>query len=192
MSPCCTRLYPSAEMRAWASRESNSTARISVVDVEVRVVSAFHGGTQADIAGELHLVGLDRDLPVRVVEDQTDLARVGALLVLPAVPDEVRQFSRADRLGALRAEDEQDRVRDVALAEPFGPVMDVYPCRKGTEIFRPNDLKFSIWISFRNKVSPDRWKVSAEGCHYYPSHLYPSGVRRWSDGTRKAIMAIKV
>src|SRR2546427_12850860 len=27
--------------------------------------------------------------------------------------------------------------------EPFGPVIDVYPWRKGTEIFRPNDLKFS-------------------------------------------------
>jgi len=65
--------------------------------------------------------------------------------------------------------------------EPLGPVMDVYPWRKGTEIFRPNDLKFSIWISFRNKASPDRWKVSAGKHCYYPSHLYPSGVRRESD-----------
>src|SRR5881275_2033266 len=54
--------------------------------------------------------------------------------------------------------------------EPLGPVMDVYPWRKGTEIFRPNDLKFSIWISFRNKSSPYRWKVSAGRRCYYPSH----------------------
>src|SRR5712692_6088996 len=65
--------------------------------------------------------------------------------------------------------------------EPFGPVMDVYPWRKGIEIFRPNDLKFSIWISFRNKVSPDRWKVSAGARCHYPSHLFPSGVRLSSD-----------
>src|SRR2546422_11177795 len=38
------------------------------------------------------------------------------------------------------------------LPEPFGPVIAVYPWRKGTVIFRPNDLKFSIWISFRNTV----------------------------------------
>src|SRR2546426_12798146 len=38
------------------------------------------------------------------------------------------------------------------LPEPFGPVMAVNPWRTGTVIFRPNDLKFSIWISFRNKV----------------------------------------
>src|SRR5437667_316246 len=65
--------------------------------------------------------------------------------------------------------------------EPFGPVIAVKPWRKGTVIFRPNDLKFSIWISFRNKGSPDRWKVSAGGRCTYPSHLYPSGVRRGSD-----------
>src|SRR2546428_13086944 len=38
------------------------------------------------------------------------------------------------------------------LPEPFGPVIAVNPWRKGTVIFRPNDLKFSIWISFKNKV----------------------------------------
>src|SRR5206468_13006760 len=42
------------------------------------------------------------------------------------------------------------------LPEPFGPVIDVYPWRNGIEYFGPNDLKFSIWISFRNKGSPDR------------------------------------
>jgi len=61
-------------------------------------------------------------------------------------------------------------------------VMDVYPWRKGTEIFRPNDLKFSIWISFRNKASPDRWSVSAQARCCNPSHLSPYDVRRESDG----------
>src|SRR5439155_22446243 len=65
--------------------------------------------------------------------------------------------------------------------EPLGPVMDVNPWRKGTEIFRPNDLKFSIWISFSNKASSDRWNVSAGKHCYYSSHLYPSGVRRYSE-----------
>src|SRR5438105_9731914 len=65
--------------------------------------------------------------------------------------------------------------------EPFGPVIDVYPWRKGIEIFRPNDLKFSIWISFRNKGSPDRWDSQRWQHRYNPSHLYPSGVRRGSD-----------
>src|SRR5207245_5637325 len=36
--------------------------------------------------------------------------------VLPSVPNEVRQLAGPDRLRALRSEDEQDRVRDVALA----------------------------------------------------------------------------
>ena len=88
---------------------------LSVVDVEVRIVPAIDGWAEADVAGELDLVRLDGDLAVRVVEDQADLAFVGAVLVLAAVPDEVRQLAGADRLRALRAEDEQDRVRDVAL-----------------------------------------------------------------------------
>src|SRR5947209_9255196 len=67
------------------------------------------------------------------------------------------------------------------LPDPFGPVMAVKPSRKGTVIFRPNDLKFSIWISFRNKVSPVWGKVSPGGTCHYPSHLYLSGVRRESD-----------
>src|SRR5207249_3318939 len=67
------------------------------------------------------------------------------------------------------------------LPEPFGPVIAVYPWRNGTVIFRPNDLKFSIWVSFRNKVSPVWGKVSPGGNCHYPSHLYLSGVRQGSD-----------
>src|SRR5712692_3637379 len=67
------------------------------------------------------------------------------------------------------------------LPDPFGPVIAVKPWRNGTVIFRPNDLKFSIWISFRNKVSPVWGKVSPGGNCHYPSHLYLSGVRRGSD-----------
>src|SRR5205807_3016128 len=88
---------------------------LPVVDVEVRVVAALDGRAQADVPGELHLVRLDGDLAVRVVEDQADLTGVRALLVLGAVPDEVRQLARADRLRALRTQDEQDRVGDVAF-----------------------------------------------------------------------------
>src|SRR3989442_15858120 len=67
------------------------------------------------------------------------------------------------------------------LPDPFGPVIAVKPWRNGTVIFRPNDLKFSIWISFRNKVSPVWGKVSPGGNCHYPSHLYLSGVRQGSD-----------
>src|SRR5438445_10013707 len=67
------------------------------------------------------------------------------------------------------------------LPAPFGPVIAVNPWRKGNVIFRPNDLKFSIWISFRNKVSPVWGKVSPGGTCHYPSHLYLSGVRQGSD-----------
>src|SRR5438046_2402280 len=93
---------------------------LPVVDVEVRVVAALHGGAQADVPSELDLVRFEGNLPVRVVEDQTHLARVGGVLVLSAIPDEVRQLARADRLRTLRAEDEQDGVRDVALPRAVG------------------------------------------------------------------------
>src|SRR6266700_906096 len=89
---------------------------LPVVDVEVRVVAALDGRAQSDVAGELDLVRLDGDLPVPVVEEQADLAIVRGVLVLPAVPDQVRELAGADRLRALRPEDEQDRVRDVALS----------------------------------------------------------------------------
>src|SRR5207247_8243890 len=84
-------------------------------EVDVRVVAALHGGAQADVPSELDLVRFEGNLPVRVFEYQTHLGRVGGVLVLSAIPDEVRQLARADRLRALRAQDEQDGVRDVAF-----------------------------------------------------------------------------
>src|SRR5712692_3664540 len=89
---------------------------LPVVDVEVRVVAAFDRGAQADIPRQLDLVRLDGDLAIRVVEDQADLTGIRALLVLGAAPEEVRQLARADRLRALRTEDEQNRVRNVPLS----------------------------------------------------------------------------
>src|SRR5881397_2715185 len=72
------------------------------------------------------------------------------------------------------------------LPEPFGPVMAVYPWRNGTVIFRPNDLKFSIWISFRNKVLT---------CVGEPATTHPIYISLASDEsqtrTRKAVMVIK-
>src|SRR5438105_10548666 len=99
-------------------------------------------------------------------------------------PFQIRSVSLPARIAFALFGPRTNRMASAMLLfpEPLGPVMDVYPCRNGTEIFRPNDLKFSIWISFRNKASPDRWKVSAGKHRYYPSHLYPSGVRRESDG----------
>ena len=98
-------------------------------------------------------------------------------------PFQMRSVSLPARIAFALFGPRTNRIASAMLLfpEPFGPVIDVYPWRKGTEIFRPNDLKFSIWISFRNKASPDRWKVSAGKHCYYPSHLYPSGVRRESD-----------
>src|SRR5207247_654005 len=83
---------------------------LPVVDVEVRVVAALHGGAQADVPSELDLVRFEGNLPVRVVEDQTHLARVGGVLVLSAIPDEVRQLARAE---GKRKETEEnlDRIR---------------------------------------------------------------------------------
>src|SRR3990170_3845529 len=95
--------------------------RLPVVDVEVGVVAALHGGAQADVSRELDLVRLDGDRPVRVVEQEADLAGSRAFPFLPAVPDEVRELARADRLRALRAEHEKDRVGDVALARAVRP-----------------------------------------------------------------------
>src|SRR3989440_3467843 len=102
-------------------------------------------------------------------------------------PFQIRSVSLPARIAFALFGPRTNRMASAMLLfpEPLGPVMDVYPCRKGTEIFRPNDLKFSIWISFRNKASPDRWKVSAGKHRYYPSHLFPSGVRRESDADAK-------
>ena len=91
---------------------------LPVVDVEVRVVAAVDGRAQPDVAGELDLVRLDGNLPIGVVEEQAHLTIVRGVLVLPAVPDQVRKLAGADRLRALRPEDEQDRVRDIALPGP--------------------------------------------------------------------------
>ena len=95
--------------------------RLPVVHVEIRVVPVRNRLRKGDVPSELDLVGLDRDPSIRVVEDEGHLAVGGALLVLPAVPDEVGEALRADRLGALRAEDEENRVRDVRLPGPVRP-----------------------------------------------------------------------
>jgi len=48
----------------------------------------------------------------------------------------------------------------------------VYPGRKGTRTFPANDLKFSISICFRNKVSPrEKARTERSKC---PSHPSPS------------------
>src|SRR2546422_1627598 len=41
--------------------------------------------------------------------------------------------------------------------EPLPPLIDGYPCRERPAIFGPTDPQLSIWISLRNKTSPDRW-----------------------------------
>src|SRR5947208_2041025 len=114
---------------------------LPVVDVEVRVVAALHGGAQADVPSELDLVRFEGNLPVRVVEDQTHLARVGGVLVLSAIPDEVRQLARADRLRTLRAEDEQDGVRDVALPRAVGTCDGRVPLEERDRDLSPERLE---------------------------------------------------
>src|SRR5216117_3575054 len=104
---------------------------LTVVDVEVRVVTAVDGRAQAHVPGELYLVRLHRDLSIRVVEEQADLARVGPLLVFPAVPDEVRELAGANRLRTLRSEDEQDGVRNVALPRAVRPGDRREPLKEG-------------------------------------------------------------
>ena len=88
---------------------------LPVVHIEVRVVPARDARRDRDVARELHLVRLDGDRAVPVVEEEGDLAVGGALLVLPAVPDQVREALGPDRLRALGTEHEEDRVRDVRL-----------------------------------------------------------------------------
>src|SRR5437660_10450907 len=70
-------------------------------------------------------------------------------------PFQIRSVSLPARIAFALFGPRTNRMASAMLlfTEPLGPVMDVYPCRKGTEIFRPNDLKFSIWISFRNERS---------------------------------------
>src|SRR5213594_3425032 len=165
---------------------------LSVVDVEVRVVAALHGWAEADVPSELDLVRLDGNLAVRVVEEQADLRGVGPLLVLPAVPDEVGQLSGADRLRALRPEDEQDRVGDVALARAV----------------RTRDRRVSLEERDRD-LSPERLEVlhldlfQKHGSHLCggrsalgePATTHPIYISLASDEgqthTRKTVMDIK-
>src|SRR5207249_165069 len=78
---------------------------LPVVDVEVRVVTAVDGRAQAHVPGELYLVRLHRNLPIRVVEEQADLAGgksalAGAAPTIPSIsfwcPTRVRR-GRATR-----------------------------------------------------------------------------------------------
>src|SRR5207245_4029983 len=78
---------------------------------------------------------------VRVVEEEAYLTRVGASLVLPAVPDQIRQFSGPDRLRALRSEDEQDRIRDVALAGAVRTCDRREPLEEGDRDLSPERLE---------------------------------------------------
>src|SRR3990170_1951463 len=89
-------------------------------------------------------------------------------------PFQMRSVSRFARIAFALFGPKTKRIASAMFdfPDPFGPVTVVYPGRNGTRTLPANDLKFSIWISFRNKVSPPE-KVRTERLKC-PSHRSPS------------------
>ena len=68
--------------------------------------------------GDHHLVGINGEITVGVVEDQAGLGKAELGALLRAAEDHVLHLVPAQGAGALLAHDPADRVRDVGLARP--------------------------------------------------------------------------
>lgn len=93
---------------------------LAVIDVEIRTVV----GTVVrylDMTGETHLVIVPGHHAVPVVEHEGDLREPGLAPGLAPIEDQVGELPCADRLGALRTQDEQDGIRDVGLPGTVRP-----------------------------------------------------------------------
>ena len=91
----------------------------------VQQVLALAGAEEA--ARDAHLVEIDRQVALRVVENQVHPCHAGGLQAAGAVEDHVAHARPAHALGALLAQDPADRVEDVRLAAPVGANDDRYP-----------------------------------------------------------------
>src|SRR5439155_5861194 len=72
-------------------------------------------------AGELHLIGVDREEPARVVKDKSCLGKSQTAACRGPIEDDIRHLLAAQALGRLFAEHPLDRVHHVGFARPVGP-----------------------------------------------------------------------